>query len=241
MNKERTHFGLVIGTLLGKSRGQTVHLSGIISTDKVFDTMCQVDRGKYTHSTEAYVDEPRSIGFNATISAPHMHAYALEYLSDKLCGGRALDIGSGSGYLTTCMALMNGPTGTVIGIEHMPELQEVARRNIESDHPELLRNGRIKLVVGDGRLGYPSEAPFDAIHVGAASSETPNSVSAEDRISQICITGTCRFPRKVALTVGGRGGKSSDVLVLSAKKFVSSAYRYVAILRITGRRADQNI
>lgn len=43
---------------------------------------------------------PQSISYNATISAPHMHAYALEYLKDYLKpGGRALDIGAGSGYL----------------------------------------------------------------------------------------------------------------------------------------------
>lgn len=61
-------------------------------------------------------------------------------------GGRALDVGSGSGYLTTCMALMLGANGVAVGIEHMPELQEKAKRNIQADHPELLNNGRIELV-----------------------------------------------------------------------------------------------
>ena len=43
---------------------------------------------------------PQSINFNATISAPHMHAYALEYLKDLLKpGGKVLDVGAGSGYL----------------------------------------------------------------------------------------------------------------------------------------------
>jgi len=43
---------------------------------------------------------PQSIDYRATISAPHMHAYALEYLKDHLKkGGRVLDVGSGSGYL----------------------------------------------------------------------------------------------------------------------------------------------
>ena len=53
----------------------------------------------------AYVDAPSPIGFNATISAPHMHASALELLRGHLFpGARVLDVGSGTGYLTACMA-----------------------------------------------------------------------------------------------------------------------------------------
>lgn len=75
------------------------------------------------------------------------HGYALDLLDEKLVsGGRALDVGSGSGYLTTCMALMLGPNGTAVGIEHIPELQEKAKKNIENDHPELLKSGQIELV-----------------------------------------------------------------------------------------------
>lgn len=45
---------------------------------------------------------PQPIGFRATISAPHMHAHALEVLSPAIPaeGGRVLDVGCGSGYLT---------------------------------------------------------------------------------------------------------------------------------------------
>lgn len=45
--------------------------SRIITSDRVFDVMCQVDRAKYTHSNP-YLDSPQGIGFGATISAPHM-------------------------------------------------------------------------------------------------------------------------------------------------------------------------
>jgi len=48
-----------------------------------------------------------SIGYGVTISAPHMHAQALEVLSDQLVeGAKVLDVGSGSGYLTACFAHM---------------------------------------------------------------------------------------------------------------------------------------
>lgn len=75
------------------------------------------------------------------------HAYALELLEDKLRnGGKALDVGSGSGYLTACMAIMMGPNGLAVGIDHIPELRAMAEENIRQDHPELLRDGRVELV-----------------------------------------------------------------------------------------------
>lgn len=136
--------------------------------------MSAVNRGNYTRTTHAYIDAPQTIGYGVTISAPHIHAYALELLEEKLRnGGRALDVGSGSGYLTACMAIMLGPNGLAIGIDHIPELKAMAVKNIQHDNQELLRSGRVELVVGDGRLGYPDRAPYDAIHVGAAAKEIP--------------------------------------------------------------------
>jgi protein-L-isoaspartate(D-aspartate) O-methyltransferase len=65
-----------------------------------------VDRGHYS-KVNAYSDSPQGIGYGVTISAPHMHAQALEYLADHLQeGATCLDVGSGSGYLAACMALM---------------------------------------------------------------------------------------------------------------------------------------
>lgn len=104
------------------------------------------DRGKYCR-VNPYSDAPQGIGFGVTISAPHMHAHALELLKDHLIKGeKALDVGSGSGYLTVCMALMVGDTGNAIGIDHIPELIEYAETNVKNDKPELMDSGRIKFV-----------------------------------------------------------------------------------------------
>ncbi|XP_014296761.1 protein-L-isoaspartate(D-aspartate) O-methyltransferase [Microplitis demolitor] len=168
------------GRYNGRSNKELVQYlkrSGIIKSDRVFEAMCAVDRGKYVIRGNPYVDSPQGIGYGVTISAPHMHAYALEYLEDKLKNGkRALDIGSGSGYLTACMGMMVSPDGVAIGIDHISELQALATRNIKADNPELLESGRVKLFVGDGREGYPAGAPYDAIHVGAAAKETPHAL-----------------------------------------------------------------
>lgn len=75
------------------------------------------------------------------------HAYALSILSDQLFdGARALDVGSGSGYLSACMAFMVGSRGHVIGIEHIPELIEVSTRNVREDNPHFFKEDRIKFV-----------------------------------------------------------------------------------------------
>lgn len=75
------------------------------------------------------------------------HAHALERLKNQLIPGeKALDVGSGSGYLTACMAIMLGENGRVVGIEHIPDLVTLATKNIKNDHPELLSSERIKLI-----------------------------------------------------------------------------------------------
>ena len=56
----------------------------------------------------------------------------------------------------------------VHGIDHIPELVERAAANVAKHDRELLDSGRVRFHVGDGRKGLPALAPFDAIHVGAA-------------------------------------------------------------------------
>jgi protein-L-isoaspartate(D-aspartate) O-methyltransferase len=106
-----------------------------------------------------------------------MHAYALEMLQDKLVpGARILDVGSGSGYLTACIARLIQPNGKVIGIEHIPELVDLSLKNISKNARSFIDDGTLEIVLGDGRLGYPQEGPYDAIHVGAAAPTRPTAL-----------------------------------------------------------------
>uniref|UniRef100_A0AAQ4NMR9 Protein-L-isoaspartate(D-aspartate) O-methyltransferase n=1 Tax=Gasterosteus aculeatus aculeatus TaxID=481459 RepID=A0AAQ4NMR9_GASAC len=143
--------------------------NGIIKSDKVYEVMLATDRAHFSRCNP-YMDSPQSIGYQATISAPHMHAYALELLHDQLYdGAKALDVGSGSGILSACFARMVshlvdqsvGAKGKVIGIDHIKDL---------------ITSGRVKLLVGDGRMGHTEEAPYDAIHVGAAAPNVPQAL-----------------------------------------------------------------
>lgn len=133
----------------------------------------QVDRGHYAPA-DPYMDSPQMIGYKATISAPHMHASACESLLGFLKpGAKVIDIGSGSGYLTHVLAELVKPGGTVVGVDHIQGLVDMANRNMakSAEGRELLESGIVKFVKADGRLGYPAEGPFDAIHVGAAAAE----------------------------------------------------------------------
>lgn len=180
---------------------------GVIKSSRIAQAMKMVDRGSFvpetTYASEAYLDSPLPIGFNATISAPHMHAHVLEVMEDKLKqGARVLDVGSGSGYLVGVIAhLLMDPTcspsggstlqGSVHGIEHIPELVSFSKQNLKKSlfTDSLLSQGRITVEVGDGQKGLPKYAPYDCIHVGAAAPHIP-----EDLIMQLAPNGIMVIP-----------------------------------------------
>lgn len=128
----------------------------------------------------AYEDAPQMLELGQTISAPHMHAYALEILAPSLVDGASvLDVGHGSGYLTLALALMVGVDGVAVGVEHFADLVSFSIANVKKSHSELLDNGRIRLKVGDGRVEDfmgDDDMLFHAIHVGAAAEEVPQAL-----------------------------------------------------------------
>ncbi len=85
-----------------------------------------------------------------------------------------LDVGSGSGYLTACMAYLVRPGGKAIGVDHIQELVDKSIVNIKKSHQSLFDEGVLEIHKADGRQGYAAEAPYDAIHVGAAAPGTPH-------------------------------------------------------------------
>jgi len=112
----------------------------------------------------AYDDAALPIGYGQTISQPYMVARICEALAVRP-GHRVLDVGTGSGYQAAVLAELGAG---VVTIERIPELAEQARANLAAAGYE-----QVEVVVGDGTLGVPERAPFDAIAVAAAAPEMP--------------------------------------------------------------------
>ncbi|OMJ77209.1 hypothetical protein SteCoe_23244 [Stentor coeruleus] len=152
---------------------------GIEISSKVKAILENTDRKFFMpQECRPYEDRPQRIGFNTTISAPHMHAYTLGWLEKFIKPGMTiLDVGCGSGYLTVCLAKMLGK-GRVFGIDHIEELINQAMENIYKSHPEFMDNSeiQIQMIHRDGRLGLAEYGPFNIIHIGASTPEVPSAL-----------------------------------------------------------------
>ncbi len=149
---------------------------GYIRSEKVKKALLSVPREEFVpeaYRDMAYNDHPLPIGYGQTISAIHMVAIMTEAL-DPEPGDKVLEVGTGSGYQAAVLAEIVGKMdpsrrGHVYTIERIPELAEFARKNLErTGYSEY-----VAVIVGDGTLGYPDEAPYDRIIVTAASPDIP--------------------------------------------------------------------
>jgi protein-L-isoaspartate(D-aspartate) O-methyltransferase len=112
----------------------------------------------------AYDDGPLSIGHGQTISQPYIVALMTE-LAGLEPTSRVLEIGTGCGYQTAVLAACSGWVWT---IELEPELAARAAKTLTD-----LGIANVTARVGDGSLGWPEAAPFDAILVTAAPADVP--------------------------------------------------------------------
>uniref|UniRef100_A0AAV1UPE5 protein-L-isoaspartate(D-aspartate) O-methyltransferase n=1 Tax=Peronospora matthiolae TaxID=2874970 RepID=A0AAV1UPE5_9STRA len=162
--------------------------TGVVRSEAVYDAMVRTDRAKYftpaetpdggqTGDLHAYQDIPHPIGYHQTISAPHMHGHAMElgYAAIKdVVNPQILDVGSGSGYLTACLGRMvEDKGGHVFGLEIVPGLVQLAKKNIQMADGDLLDRGIVSVRCHNGWDGLANEAPFHYIHVGAAAEVPP--------------------------------------------------------------------
>lgn len=138
-----------------------------IRSPRVLEAMSRVPRERFVSPEfldEAYADEALPIDCQQTISQPYMVAKMTEAL--ELAGGeKVLEIGTGSGYQTAVLAEMGC---RVVSMERHAALHQSAKERLAA-----LGYGDVELLVGDGSLGCPQQAPFDRILVTAAAAEVP--------------------------------------------------------------------
>ena len=141
-----------------------------IVDERVLHVMEKVPRELFVEGRErrrAYDDAALPIGGGQTISQPYMVARICEAL--QLSGDeRVLDVGTGSGYQAAVLAELAAEVHT---IERIPELAEHARERLAA-----AGYGDVHVHVGDGTLGLPEYAPFDAIAVAAAAPGFPETL-----------------------------------------------------------------
>jgi len=142
---------------------------GRLKSKEIIEAMLKVKRELFVlpeYKNEAWLDTPLPIVSGATISAPHIYAIMLEAVKLKP-GEKVLEIGSGSGYGAALIKEIV-KKGKVITIEINPEVYEFAKNNLKKAGYK-----NIKVVLGDGSLGYEKEAPYDAIISTAAAPKIP--------------------------------------------------------------------
>jgi protein-L-isoaspartate(D-aspartate) O-methyltransferase len=141
-----------------------------IRDERVLEAIARVPREEFVAPDlrrSAYDDRALPIGHGQTISQPFMVAEicgALELHGDE----RVLDVGTGSGYQAAVLAEL---AAEVVTVERVPELADQARATLAR-----AGYGRVDVRVGDGTLGVPERAPFDAIAVAAAAPAVPEAL-----------------------------------------------------------------
>lgn len=163
---------------------------------RVLTAMATVPRERFVprdRREAAYEDRALPLGHGQTISQPFMVARACE-LAQISPDATVLDVGTGSGYQAAVLAEL---AAKVVTIERIPELAEKAKETLE----KLVYGDRIEVVVGDGSLGWPARAPYQAILAAAAAPRVPKALA-----SQLALGG------RLVLPVGSRGQQRLTVV-----------------------------
>jgi len=138
-----------------------------IKSEAVLEAMRTVPRHLFVPQNMqryAYDDSPLPIGLEQTISQPYIVAFMTEQLEPEP-GMKILEIGTGSGYQAAILAHLGCEVYTV---ELLEELTVRAQKTLTD-----LNYNNVKVRCGNGYLGWPEEAPFDAIIVTAAPDKIP--------------------------------------------------------------------
>jgi protein-L-isoaspartate(D-aspartate) O-methyltransferase len=208
-----------------KSREEMVRhqlAAGGITNPDVLQAMMEVPRHEFVPLSlrpHAYADGPLPIGHGQTISQPFIVAYmtqALELSKED----KVLEVGTGSGYQA---AILGKLAKEVYTIEIVAPLAESARAILSK-----LGFENVYVRVGDGYLGWPEKAPFDAIIVTCAPDHVP-----EPLISQLKEGG------RLVIPVGAAGGIQQLVLLRKNNGQISKAKMLdVRFVPMTGKMTD---
>ena len=148
-----------------------------VKTPAVLDAMRNVPRHLFVPENmqrSAYDDSPLPIGSGQTISQPYIVAYMTEQLNPRP-GMKVLEIGTGSGYQAAVLVYMGCDVYTMELLEaHANRAREDITSYIAQSDAVIF--GTVTVKHGNGYLGWPEEAPYDAIIVTAAPETIPDAL-----------------------------------------------------------------
>jgi protein-L-isoaspartate(D-aspartate) O-methyltransferase len=188
----------------------------------VLDAMATVARDRFIDpelGQAAYDDRPLAIGHGQTISQPFMVAFMAQ-AAEIGPEDRVLEVGTGSGYGAAVLACR---AQSVVTVERLEELAVSARARLAE-----LSFDNVDVVVGDGTLGWPPLAPYDAIVVTAAGPRIPAALT-----EQLADGGRLIIP------VGGRGRQRLVRVVRRGDRLEEvdlGGVRFVPLIGADGRR-----
>ncbi|MBI2548476.1 protein-L-isoaspartate(D-aspartate) O-methyltransferase [Candidatus Woesearchaeota archaeon] len=148
----------------------------IITDEHVLDAFQKVRRELFVlpeHKDRSYEDYPLPIGQDQTISQPTTVMMMTQALEVKK-GQKILEIGAGSGYQAALLSALVGNAGMIYTIERIPYLVSFAKANLEKAG---IKN--VKVIEGDGTLGYRQEQPYDRVMVTAAAPHVPQPLTEQ--------------------------------------------------------------
>jgi protein-L-isoaspartate(D-aspartate) O-methyltransferase len=179
-----------------------------------------VPRHLFVDSPFPYGDQALPIEEGQAISQPFIVAYmtdaARPVRPDRWRGARALDVGTGSGYQAAILAELGA---VVTSIERYPELSARAGEALRAaGYPD------VQLVVGDGTRGFPENALYDAIIVGAAGPSVP-----EPLLAQLSPDGG-----KLVMPVGSREHQQLTVVQRRGEEYLQRARDAVVFVPLIG-------
>jgi len=167
-----------------QSLAAKVHAAGV-KHGKTLEAIATVPRHAFMDAglhAQAYEDSALPIGHQQTISKPSVVARMIEILhKPKHQLGKVLEIGTGCGYQAAVLSLL---AQEVYSIERIRPLHDMAREKLR---PFRIKN--LRLIYGDGILGLPQAAPFDAIILAAAGLGIPDAL-----LDQLAIGGRLVAP-----------------------------------------------
>ncbi|HEX9425704.1 MAG TPA: protein-L-isoaspartate(D-aspartate) O-methyltransferase, partial [Pyrinomonadaceae bacterium] len=141
-----------------------------LTNTRVLEALLKVPRHRFvpaSHRDLAYQNRALPIGHEQTISQPFIVGYMTE-AAEIAPGEKVLEIGTGSGYQAAVLAELGKEVYT---IEIIPPLADSARNLLRE-----MGYKNVQVKTGNGYLGWPEHAPFDAIIVTAAPDEVPQAL-----------------------------------------------------------------